>query len=162
MAASSLFQTLQQGVLIENRKIMLPWGTDMAELVRHCKPDHIETGPVISELFWSGPVVLAGLSGAALEAQVGPELPLTQVWVWLERGYSDHSAESKFRSTYRHLQRLFGSPIPKIKDIDEGELEYEKIFRWKQNGVEISLMLKLGPEFGDYSYGCLVMIEKRA
>ncbi len=151
----SPLERLKDGIYLENAHILLPWGASRKQLLKGVPPGTVQFNG--DELTWSSPVLLGGIRGEMLEVSLAPGDHLDQACAWLEMGYSDKRAEKAFETTRRHLNRLLEG---KARPVWEAPL-YDKIYTWEMDGITISLLLHLGPEFGDYSYACQLYLEHK-
>jgi hypothetical protein len=149
----SPIERLNDGIYLENARVLLPWGASRGQLLKSVPPGTLQRSG--DRLTAPSPLLLGGIQGEMIEVSLTPANRLEQACVWLETGYSDERAEKTFEKTRRHLNRLLEG---KARPIWDAPL-YDKIFTWETGAVSISLMLHLGPEFGDYSYACQLYLE---
>ena len=98
--------TLENGLLLEDRAVLLPWGTHWRQLAELGSPTVTETHGQF--LFaWQYPRCLGGLCGS-VSARLTRQRPLRELD--LHAGAQAETAQQSFARVSEHLRSLFGEP----------------------------------------------------
>jgi hypothetical protein len=148
-------QSLQQGLLLERRGMLLPWGASREELVKICQPARIEHRPFRDTLFWEQPVVLGGMVGDELEINLAPRGGFYLAWIWLEHGEIRARSEEAFREAIAHLKKIFGEPA---ESLSPGTAQFNILITWWADEVSVGLELRQSLEEEGVRYACKLNI----
>jgi hypothetical protein len=158
METTDPLERLSAGIFLEDAGVLLPWGSTREELISAQTPDSIRKTPVWDVLSWRSPLLLGGIAGDELEISLAPADRFEEAWVWLKRGENEQAARQVFQSATRQLNRLFHQAERPDRSLEAGGDEIET---WENGEVEISLYLRTGLTFTDFSDCCHLSLQSK-
>jgi hypothetical protein len=160
-SARTCFTTLQKGLYLEDRRILLPWGARECDLSEKCAPDRFIKAISWKDYNWDNPVMFAGLNVRLLQAVVYPYGWLDSAWAWLERGHCLETAEAQFEAAFDHLAGIFGLPITPW-GVSPACPSMLRSAAWDWGDMRLNLLLQPAESFQDHSYACSAHIAHRS
>jgi hypothetical protein len=131
--------SFDQGVWLEDRQVLLPWGASLPALRSIGQPLH-QPYSAWETLTWPQPTLFHGLHAHEIQAEFYPDAWLSMLWVMIGRSGTLASAMTAFRSTHQHLQRQYGLFKPAQPDTLGPAVD--RAAYWTVNDVRLSLFLR--------------------
>lgn len=131
--------SFDQGVWLEDRQVLLPWGASLPALRSIGQPLH-QPYSAWETLTWPQPTLFHGLHAREIQAELYPDDWLSMLWIMINRAGSLAPARAAFRRTGQHLQRHYGS-FETAQPASLGPA-IERAACWMSGAVRLSLYLR--------------------
>lgn len=151
--------SLENGLYLEDRRILLPWGARRYHLVGLCHPDRMLINPGWEELFWQPTILFNGLVALQVQVVLYPYGYLDEAWIWLERGENLTANTFTYQKALLHLNRQFGRPVEEGAHPRCGD--FLELHAWDWPRMRLGLFLRKGEMGDDFAYSVVAHIARR-
>lgn len=158
--AQAWLRSLENGLLLEDRPLLIPWKSKLPHLRGCCPPDEIISRHAWQELYWRETRLLAGLPVPQLQVILYPDGWLDSACILLEKSSDENRIDKAFQRALNHLQALLGTPTQNTCSPGACEQIHEFV-AWERENLYLSLVWRLANPFHDPASQVCVHISRR-